>query len=83
VQNSPDGDREFSFYRKPGADTLLRADEVDMEIINECKIFHFGTLSLTHQPVKDATQKAIAVAKEMGKLLSFDPNLRPPLSIFR
>ena len=79
VQNFPDGDREFSFYRNPGADTLLLPDEVDMDMISDCRIFHFGTLSLTHQPVKDATRKAIAAAKEMGKLLSFDPNLRPPL----
>ena len=79
VHNSPDGDREFSFFRKPGADTLLTPDEVDMAFIEECRIFHFGTLSLTHQPAREATQKAIATARGFGKMLSFDPNLRPLL----
>jgi fructokinase len=73
------GNREFSFARKPGADTCLTADEVNKELIDECKVFHFGTLSLTGEPVRTATQQAVAYAKAQGKWISFDPNLRKPL----
>ena len=73
------GDRAFSFARKPGADTQLRWDEVDKSLIDEAKVFHFGTLSLTDEPVRTATQKAVAYAKAQGKLISCDPNLRLPL----
>lgn len=73
------GNREFSFARKPGADTCLRAEELKLELIDEAKVFHFGTLSLTGEPVRTATQRAVAYAKEKGKLISFDPNLRKPL----
>ena len=73
------GNREFSFARKPGADTCLRAGEVDLALIDEAKVFHFGTLSLTDEPARAATQKAVAYAKEKGRLISFDPNLRKPL----
>ena len=73
------GDRSFSFARKPGADTQLRWEEVDKSLIDEAKVFHFGTLSLTDEPVRTATQKAVAYAKEKGKLISCDPNLRLPL----
>ncbi|MBR4863188.1 MAG: carbohydrate kinase [Oscillospiraceae bacterium] len=73
------GDRSFSFARKPGADTQLTTEEVDLSIINSAKVFHFGTLSLTHEPARTATQRAIAYAKEKGKLISYDPNLRLPL----
>lgn len=73
------GDRSFSFARKPGADTRLSAEEVDYSLIEQAKVLHFGTLSLTDEPSKSATQKAIAYAKEKGKLLTFDPNLRKPL----
>ena len=73
------GDREFSFSRKPGADTCLKAEEINPEIIRQAKVFHFGTLSLTHEPARSATQAAVAVAKEAGKLITFDPNLRKPL----
>ena len=73
------GDRSFSFARKPGADTQLTAQEVDLSLIEQAKVLHFGTLSLTDEPAKTATQKAIAYAKEKGKLLTFDPNLRKPL----
>jgi len=79
VHNAPDGDREFSFFRKPGADTLLHTDELSPELLGNCKIFHFGTLSLTHQPAKGSTIKAVAIAKDAGSLISFDPNLRPLL----
>lgn len=73
------GDRSFSFARKPGADTQLRWDEVDKTLIDECKIFHFGTLSLTDEPVRETTQKALSYAKGQGKTITFDPNLRLPL----
>ena len=73
------GDRSFSFARKPGADTQLRWEEVDKSLIDEAKVFHFGTLSLTDEPVRTATQKAVAYAKAQGKLISCDPNLRLPL----
>lgn len=73
------GNREFSFARKPGADTCLTADEVDGALIDEARVFHFGTLSLTSDPARTATQRAVARAKQAGKLVSFDPNLRKPL----
>ena len=73
------GDRSFSFARKPGADTQLSWEEVDKSLIDEVKIFHFGTLSLTDEPASTATQKAIAYAKTQGKLITCDPNLRKPL----
>ena len=74
-----DGERSFSFARKPGADTQLRAEELDLSLIEKTKAFHFGTLSLTDEPARGATQRAVAFAKERGKLITFDPNLRPPL----
>ena len=79
VHTFPDGDREFSFYRNPGADMMLRPEEVNTELIAQTKIFHFGTLSMTHDTVREATKKALAAAKENGCLISFDPNLRLPL----
>ena len=79
VHTYPDGDRDFSFYRNPGADMNLRAQEIDGELIAQSKIFHFGSLSLTHPDVREATKKALAIAKEEGCLISYDPNLRPPL----
>ena len=79
VETFPDGDRDFSFYRNPGADMMLREEEVHIELLNDANIFHFGTLSMTHEGVKNATKKAIAAAKESGAVISFDPNLREPL----
>jgi fructokinase len=73
-----DGDRSFSFYRSPGADTLLRPEEVDGKQLT-ASIFHFGSLSLTHEPARSATLAALHWAKERGMLISYDPNLRPPL----
>ena len=73
------GDRSFSFARKPGADTQLRWEEIDTRLIDDAKVFHFGTLSLTDEPARTATQKAVAYAKSKGKLVSCDPNLRLPL----
>ena len=79
VHTYPDGDRDFSFYRNPGADMMLKKEEVDEDLIRGAKIFHFGTLSSTHEGVREATRYAIDVAKEAGCIVSFDPNLRPPL----
>lgn len=79
VHTFPDGDREFSFYRNPGADMMLTADEVNPEVVKDTKVFHFGTLSMTHEGVREATKKAVETAKANACLVSFDPNLRPPL----
>lgn len=79
VHTYPDGDRDFSFYRNPGADMMLNVTEVPEELLKDSKIFHFGTLSMTHEGVRKATKKALEIAKEAGALISFDPNLRPPL----
>ena len=79
VHTFPDGDREFSFYRNQGADMMLTADEVNPEVVKDTKVFHFGTLSMTHEGVREATKKAVETAKANGCLVSFDPNLRPPL----
>ena len=73
------GDREFSFSRKPGADTCLHFEELDLSLIDEAKVFHFGTLSLTDEPARSATRQAVAYAKSKGKLITYDPNLRKPL----
>ena len=79
VQTLPGGDRDFSFYRNPGADMMLRADELPEKTLQSCSIFHFGTLSMTHPGVREATKRAVAIAKEAGAHISFDPNLREPL----
>ena len=79
VHTLENGDRDFSFYRNPGADMMLTEDEVDTEFLKKGKVFHFGTLSMTHEGVRKATKKALKAAKEAGMLISFDPNLRPPL----
>lgn len=73
------GDRSFSFYRNPGADMLLKPDEVNLELIRDSKVFHFGSISMTHEPSAAATLKAVHFAKEEGLLISYDPNLRKPL----
>lgn len=79
VETFADGDRDFSFYRNPGADMMLREEELDMDLLKDTRIFHFGTLSMTHEEVRKATKTAIRIAKESGALVSFDPNLREPL----
>lgn len=79
VHTFPDGDREFSFYRKPGADMMLSECEVDYDMIRKSRVFHFGTLSMTDEPVKTATKKALETAREAGCMITFDPNLREPL----
>lgn len=79
VQTLRGGDRDFSFYRKPGADMMLREEELPLEVIGGARIFHFGTLSMTDDQVRRATVKAVETAKAGGAWISFDPNLRPPL----
>lgn len=73
------GNRAFSFARKPGADTCISFEEIDLSLIEEAKVFHFGTLSLTDEPARTATYKAVSYAKGQGKLITYDPNLRKPL----
>lgn len=79
VHTFHDGDRDFSFYRNPGADMMLCADDVDMDLIKNCKVFHFGSLSMTDEECRKATKYAIKEAKEAGAFITFDPNLREPL----
>ena len=79
VHNDEAGERSFSFYRKPGADSMLRSQEVPEGLIEASRIFHFGTLSMTDEPALEATRKALDCAKQCGAFISFDPNLRPPL----
>ena len=79
VHTYADGDRDFSFYRNPGADMNLRPEEIDTDLIAQSEVFHFGSLSLTHPGVRKATEKALVTARENGCLITYDPNLRPPL----
>ena len=73
------GDREFAFARKPGADTCIQYEGLDLSLIDQAKVFHFGTLSLTNEPARSATYRAVAYAKSKGKMITYDPNLRIPL----
>lgn len=79
VHRLPDGDRDFSFYRNPGADITLTAEDIPEEIFSRTRIFHFGSLSMTHEGVRAATKKAVSLAEREGVLVTFDPNLRPVL----
>lgn len=79
VKTAKNGDRDFSFYRDPGADMMLTQEELQEALISNAQIFHFGTLSMTHEGVRRATKKAVALAKDGGAVISFDPNLREPL----
>src|SRR5690606_226040 len=76
VHLSDSGDRSFSFYRDPGADLLLTPEEVNKQLIDECKIFHFGSVSMTGEPSRSATLSAVKYAREQGRIISYDPNLR-------
>ncbi|MCX8128563.1 MAG: PfkB family carbohydrate kinase [Clostridia bacterium] len=76
VHLSENGDRSFSFYRKPGADIMLAPEDLNLELIDNSKIFHIGSLSMTDEPSRSATIRALDYAKERGKLISYDPNLR-------
>ena len=79
VQLDENGDRSFTFYRNPGADRMLSAQEIKLTLIVDCRVFHFGSVSLTHEPRRSATLYAAQYAKEQGKLVSFDPNYRAML----
>lgn len=79
VHTLEDGDREFSFYRNPGADMMLGEEDLEEDMIADCKIFHYGSLSMTDEVCRKASRKAIEIAKQSGAILSFDPNLREPL----
>lgn len=79
VHTGEDGDRSFSFYRNPGADMMLSEKEIDEELLTCTRVFHFGSLSMTDEKNAAATEKAVRKAKEAGAMISFDPNLRPPL----
>lgn len=79
IHTFSDGDRDFSFYRNPGADMMLTEEEIPETFIKNAKIFHFGTLSMTHEGVRKATKRAIQIAEQAEILISFDPNLRLPL----
>lgn len=76
VQLDEHGDRSFTFYRDPGADTQLLPEEVNMEEVEECSILHFGSLSLTNDPSRSTTLSLVEKARKMGKLISYDPNWR-------
>ena len=79
VQLDANGDRSFTFYRSPGADIMLRESEVDTALLDDCAIFHFGSVSMTADPCRTATLSAARYARQKGKLVSFDPNYRPLL----
>jgi len=79
VHTAPDGDRDFSFYRKGGADAFLTKDKINVQAIRNSKILHYGSLSMTNEIVNEASEFALESAKAAGVLLSFDPNLRKPL----
>jgi fructokinase len=79
VELDENGDRSFSFYRSPGADTTISAEEVDYELIKNSRIFHFGSLSLTNEPSRAATIEALRYAKQNRVTVSYDPNLRPAI----
>ncbi len=79
VHTLADGDRDFSFYRNPGADMMLMPEEINEALIAQARIFHFGTLSMTHESCRQATRKALEIAKVNQCIISFDPNLREPL----
>lgn len=79
VEIDKTGERNFSFARKPGADTMLQKEELDIELLSNCRIFHFGSLSLTAEPSKGATLEAVALAKKAGAIISYDPNYRASL----
>jgi len=70
---------EFVFYRNPGADMLLRPEELDRGLLQQTRAFHFGSLSLIEEPIRSATMEALSVARQAGALISFDANYRPTL----
>ena len=79
VSNDDSGERHFTFYRNPGADMMLKEDEIDFDILSNAKMFHFGSLSMTDEPARSATKKAVDAAEKFGSIISFDPNYREML----
>ncbi len=79
VETLEGGDRDFSFYRNPGADMMLQISDIDEKLLANTRIMHFGTLSMTHEGVRKATKYAVESAKKNGAYISFDPNIREPL----
>ena len=73
------GERQFSFARKPGADTRLSPQELLPAWWQRAQVFHFGSLSLTQEPARSATLRALELARQAGCLISYDPNYRAPL----
>jgi len=73
------GERSFSFYRDHSADVALTREEIDMSLLEKCRVFHFGSVSLSDEPARDATLYAVQRAKAAGKLISYDPNYRPAI----
>lgn len=79
VQLNDKGDRDFSFYRNPGADTRLSFEDVDLSLVDNCRMLCFGSLLLTAQPSRSAAERLVDYARKNGKLTAYDPNWRPPL----
>ena len=79
VNLTKDGERSFAFARKPGADTMIGYKEVDTQILQNTKVFHVGSLSLTDEPARSTTFQAVKCAKNAGAVISYDPNYRAPL----
>jgi len=79
VHLQDNGDRSFSFYRKGCADVMIEKDDINFELINKSKVVHFGSLSFTDEPSKSTIETVISLAKERGKLITYDPNYRPLL----
>lgn len=74
-----DGERSFSFYRKHSADIMLRTEDLPIALLGNCHVFHFGSVSMSDEPSRSATITAVMKAKDMGAIISYDPNYRPPL----
>lgn len=79
VSNTADGDRSFMFYRHPSADMLMKPDDVDTAVIDRCNVFHYGSITLIHEPARSALLMALDQAVAGDKFISYDPNLRLPL----
>lgn len=79
VDIAENGERNFSFARKPGADTKLCFEEINRDLLTHTKVFHIGSLSLTDEPARSATYASVDLAKASGALISYDPNYRASL----
>lgn len=79
VQLNDQGDRDFSFYRNPGADTRLSFEGTDLSLVDNCKLLCFGSLLMTAEPSRSAVEQLVDYARKQGKITAYDPNWRPPL----